>query len=270
MGKEIRHAAVLYNEEGGPSQALLDILQYFSVPHEGSWESIVLATQKAWLRPLGKERWHCLPQKTKEAKEVYPLFSRLQLTSSYHAVQPHYDYILIPGATVQVVKQRIRFLVEEWNRGVRFKNIVLLTGDRLLDPHFENMRTLGSPSEELTPGNETQMMVLLTQQMFPPSWHSIPLIVVDTPAPTGRKRPNTQETFACWLERNPKPGKALIVSSQPFIGRQDTIARQMLPPAFGVETVGPGASLQQYLSEPRAERIVLDEIARWIYQENKS
>jgi hypothetical protein len=57
---------------------------------------------------------------------------------------------------------------------------------------------------------------------------------------------------------NPEPGRSLIISSQPYIGYHDSVARSRLPPGFSIETVGLPAL------EDLPIAVYLDNLARWI------
>lgn len=266
---------VLYDEVCGPSFALLEILDVYGIHHDGSWEDIVKGTQKQWLRKEGKERWDV---ESRSERDYYALFSKINMTETKMAEASWYNYAVILGSTVQKVRARLFFLKKEWERGVRFQSIVFLTGDRPLNKDIENEKELIDPASSpfpfrkdwvfqgTLPRNETEMMRMVFDQLdMPFDLRHTELIIVDTPQRNG-KRPNTKDTFCKWLDIQPIPGKALIFSDQPFLGRGDTIAREMLPD-FEVETVGFGFSHEDYIKEKKATPILLDELARWIYSE---
>lgn len=247
----------LYDETGGPSSPLLEVLKVYGVAHEGSWESIVKETQKKWLRQSGKERWEVAEV---HSVDHFDLFTKIHMTKIRCPEYACYDYGVILGATAARVIERIQFLITIWNEGVRFNEIVFLTGDRVLTEE-EEAYLKGSICK-----NETEMMRFLYSYLpIPEELRQVKLVIVDTPQNEG-KRPNTKETFLQWLKSGPKTGCALIISDQPFLGRADTIARNILSD-FTVETVGKGISHEYYLKEKRATPILLDELARWIFEE---
>jgi hypothetical protein len=242
----------------GPSPALVELLDTFGISH-GSWEEIVGETQKKWLRKSGEERWNITPLKDPCPEKTYALFSRLKMTQTVESSQTNYDTAVVLGATKQKMRKELAFLKEEWKRGVRFKEIVFLVGDRPLDPELEG--TVGK--------NETGLARLLYQEMALPDWKELPATFVDTPKKPGQTRPTTVDTFYAWLAMDPKPGKVVILSGQPFIGRQGVIAERVLPKSFQVETVGEGFTFEEYREPTQGLAIVLDELARWIYEERK-
>ncbi len=269
-------AHVLYSDDGDPSPALLSLLSYFNVAHRSSWESILIETQKNWLQK--GERWTFPMIDDSAPQKTYALFSSLGMTETFAAQKDSYRHAVVLGALLDRVRVRLAFLKHEWERGVRFYQLVFLTGDRPLDPQLEGqdqllqspfpLRQHWKPPASL-PRNETEMMRFVFEQMdLPEEWRHLPLMIIDTPAAAGKSRPNTEETFVAWLKENPPSlGPILVVSNQPFIGRQDTIARHFLCPALEVDTVGPGFTFREYQQEQRGLAILLDELARWLYQE---
>lgn len=270
---------VLYNQDQGPSQPLLQVLEVFEIKHNGTWDDIVAQTQKKWLRKDGKERWDVEDMIHASPEMIYDLFSKLALVQPKYSSESHYEYAVILGATLQKVRSRFNFLSKEWKKGMRFNKLVILTGDRLLNPDFENQEALINPSlspypfrkdwsfSGQLPKNETEMMLLVLDQLdLPKEWQSKKPIIADAPQKKG-KRPNTEDTVWEWLAKNPQPGSTLIVTDQPFLGRADTIVRKILPD-FSIETVGEGVSFDYFKSEKKATPVILDELARWIYEVN--
>lgn len=270
-------STVLFDERGGPSSTLLHVLSAFQISST-SWEEIVSETQEKWLRK--KERWEigaiqdCYPERS------YQLFSSLNMTQTLYNESCQYHYGVVLGATLQVVRQRFWFLKQAWDQGVRFDTLVLLTGDRSLDPNLENQQNLIDPDASPypfkegwqfsgnSPKNETEMMLLVLEQLdLPSEWAALPLSVVDTPRPIGATRPQTSHTLDCWMDSHPQPGSLLLVSSQPFAGRQEAITRQHLPSSFTIDCCAEGFSLKRFKEESRALAILQDELARWIYTE---
>ena len=66
---------LLHNNKLSP--ALQKILLITNVTHYGSLESVVNATQKAWLRKPGVERWHMGDTYQKFDQQLAPLFKEL-------------------------------------------------------------------------------------------------------------------------------------------------------------------------------------------------
>ncbi|MFN0065333.1 MAG: hypothetical protein ACKVOH_03745 [Chlamydiales bacterium] len=246
-------ASPLENEKGEPSAALLEVLQLHGVSHDGNWESIVKATQ-AYKRPEGKELFDLQNEEGSPFSVMYDLCARLGMTQTVEASHSSYHYAAVLGATEAVVKERYAFLEREWERGIRFDHLVLLTGDRPLQA-FESG---GS--------NETEMMLA----RLPNRWEGLPLTVVNAPKPCGKQRPNTSDTYRLWMEMVPQPGSVLAISTQPFVGRQQAVADNNVLEGFYVETVGPGFSLEYLQDHPGGCAILWETIIRWIFEEHSS
>ncbi len=265
----------LYNYDGQPSEALLDILMAFGICHDGSWTSIQQATETAWLSHGREvERWEIDPIADLSPEQTFSLFTRLSMTQTLRSSRCCYEYAVVLGATTQVVRQRFWFLKQEWERGIRFKTLVLLTGDRPLNSDFETLQVLTDPTysdypfredwhfDGYLPQNETEMMQLVLDQLaLPEEWRNLPLVVVDTPKPEGMHRPHTEHTLEHWLAMLPMPGATLFVSSQPFVCRQDALLRRYLPTCFEVETVGEEVSYEKFATYQRGTAILLAELA---------
>lgn len=267
----INRSDILYNQSGAPSKPLLKILKAFDVSCEENWQCITEETQKLWIQQ--NDRFHMEPPAKKYCpNKTFTLFSDLNMTQTFSPVSTSYKYGVVLGSSVQLVCQSLQFLADQWKNGVRFQKIVFLTGNRPLDSDAESAEVIQncikSSFEDQLPENETQMMIFLYNHMdLPAGLKQVKLQVVNTPQNDAGKRPNTRDTFVQWMRTNPDPGSTLIISNQPFIGRQDSIARHIIPPAFAIETVGKGFSIKDYKEHPFAQTLILDELARWIYEE---
>ncbi len=232
---------------GCPSKPLLEVLDRFGIVHDGSWASIQEETEKAWLKGRNVELWELESVQAPSDEEVYALFTPLGMTQTIHASECTYTYALLLGSTKEIVRNRLLFLKSEWERGVRFDQLVILTGDRPLAP-FERSQAK----------NETEMIKELLQEMdLPKEWYTS-LVIIDTPRPEGMRRPHTYHTIECWLATEPAPGKMLVISDQPFIHRQGAVFDLYIP---GTESVGEGFSVERI--QGRAQ-ILLAELAQWI------
>jgi hypothetical protein len=248
----------LFTEQSTPTPALRQLLDIFDLSDQNDLQSIVEATQKHWLQ-TGKERWEFAKRDEDKRDLLVPIFKDLKMIDTIDACSANYDYALIYGATYSSVIKRMRHLVSQFKRGVRFKQVILLTGQRYLK--------FNEKEKHLPYQTETEMMLSLWKTMaMPEEIRSLPFLLVDTPQQNRNGnwvRPNTEDTLIKWLKTNPTPGSCLFVSNQPYTGYQDAVARCALPDAFSIETIGveTGGDL------PIA--LLLDNIARWIYTENK-
>ena len=262
-----------------PTPALLNLLNFLQVQHDGSLESIVKATQQAWLRPKDKERWEIAERYENKREELLNHFSLVGIVDNIKPTNKHYDYVILLGCTAPTFRKRIAHLVKLFNAGTSFDKIVLLGSQRSLDSNLESVEELLDAHNKWLsfkpdwqqpasmPTTEIEMMKMIIDQTKLPSELSIvPFIFVDTPmqiAGDGTiRRATTADTIAQWLSASPKPGSCILISSQPYVGYQDAVARTNLPLSFTVDTVGLEAGMK--------EKIVtyLDSLARWLYQEN--
>ena len=51
--------------------------------------------------------------------------------------QKLYDYCLVFGSTIEAMEARLTYLVEMWKRGLRFRSLSFLTGERPLSSAIE-------------------------------------------------------------------------------------------------------------------------------------
>jgi hypothetical protein len=241
------------------SQPLEDLLLLLEIKHDHGLASIVAQTQRAWLRPAGSERWHLEDSFASKKAQIEPLLVQMGLVAPVFAENKTYDYGVILGSLVPSMRERARFLIDEWNKGVRFKQLVFLGGQRELDPSQESLA--GAKTET------DAMKIIYAQTNWPKAMKKLPVLFVDAPAKprAGQKpaRPNTGDTIYAWLKEGVKPGSVLAVSSQPFVHYQDAVLRTILPSAFRVQTIGPRAKTELSMA------IHLDNLARLLYQEER-
>jgi len=269
----------IVNDHHKPTPNLLNILKEANIEHDGTLQSILVETQKAWLRPADKERWETHTVLPLANDNLQSLLEDLYLVHSIKPSNKHYDHALLLGGTIIDVRNRLAYLITLWNSGVLFDSIVVLAGERLLDTTIESSKLLLTCNHTTLsfnknwqfngqlPQTETEMMKMVFDQTdIPTAWNTIPIIFVNTPMQKTEndslRRPNTRDTINAWLQIfNPQSKSIIAISNQPFIGYQDAVLRNTLPKNFSVETVG-CANLDNETTQ-----IILDSLARWIYHE---
>ena len=224
-------------------------------------EDLITFTQTHWLRKPAQERWE-MKELTKDQRTfVLNWADRQGLFADWLPYCDIYDTALILGASTSRMQMRLDYLKKLWNQGVRFKEVVWLTGDRPLDERVDGMIERCQ--------NESQAARIIWEESdLPDSMRCLPALFIAVPMKGEepvRQRPNTADTIIAWLQTNPPPCKALFVSDQPFCGYQFAIVKAFLPDAFSFDLVGQGVDPFRH---PAAAAITLDSIARWIYQEN--
>ena len=172
-----------------------------------------------------------------------------------------YDKALILGASTSRMQMRLDYLKKLWNQGVRFQEIVWLTGDRPLDARIDGLAGRCQ--------NESEAAHIIQEESeLPDDMRQLPITFIAVPmkgeGPV-RQRPNTADTIIAWLQTSPSPCRALFVSDQPFCGYQFATVKSVLPDIFLFDLVGPGVDPYGH---PAAAAITLDSIARWIYSDH--
>jgi len=268
------------NKSGLP-KSLFTLLEMFSANHNGSLEDIVAVTQKKWLRKAGSERWE-MPIRFEEKRNiVIPLLKDLQLVAKKVSQKKRYEYAIVLGALLPRVRSRLAYLVRCWKKGVRFKSIIVLAGERPLHKTCESNEGLFDSQNGILPFKENwtyvgalpkteyeMAKVVFDQAKLPDSWEKeVDIVFVNAPMKRRKDgvllRPNTNDTVKKWMDAKPKPGSCLVISNQPYIKYQDLVLKTLLPKTFHIETVGGKA----YENLPLV--IYLDSIARWLYLEKK-
>ena len=235
-------------------------LDYCDVPRYETLDQVNGYLQEHWLQ-LNKERWELQPHQELDGQQLLPFLQKVGCIDPITAQKNVYDYALVLGATGAIMQERLDFLWQEYQRGVRFHQVVLLTGQRDLDE-----------SVEIFPENcatETDLLVYLFEKS--PLCGKIPCLLIDSPKiPIGEgilRRPNTAKTVVDWYATRPLPGSCLAISNQPFVGYQEAVIRTFLPAEFTVEAVGPMAKISENFGEPRYVAVLLDNFAKWFYAE---
>lgn len=226
-------------------------------------KGLVEETQKHWLRKPGQERWEIAELSADQKAFVLKWAADQGLFDSWKPVERLYDQVLILGATTSRMQMRLDFAKQLWNEGIRFREVVWLTGDRPLDRRVDELTDRCK--------NESEAAHILWEETdLPEEMRALPVTFIAVPMKQEGavlKRPNTEDTLIAWLQHSPLPGKALFVSDQPFCGYQFSIVKTILPEEYAFDLVGQGVDP---MSHPSAAAITLDSIARWIYQENQS
>lgn len=241
-------------------QELYTLLDICGVEHDSTLPSIVQATQSAWLRKQGQERWQ-LEEKdfgAENNKKIRRLIERMGFIHEKSPECTHYTYCLILGSTLPSFQKRLNYVRTLWERGVRFEQIMILTGDRDLDPVADHI------SQEHNCRNETQgSRFIYENTQLPDDLRALPLFVIDSPkqpSPKGLTRPTTIDTIQDWLALRLPLGTCLLVSNQPQVLYQDSVVRCLLRYPFS--TVGPATT-----AEKNSLAVLLDTVARWLYQQ---
>lgn len=227
--------------------------------------------QERWTRKTDHQ--YQIPGRPPEAKENV-LLVELELLDKVKAdLGWTLEGALLLGATVVGVRKRLSYLLEQYDRGLRFKRLYLLGGARPLDVTKESSPILCSPAElpfkpdwtapsELPTTEAGMMQLVFDQSDLPGSWEAV---LIDTPLqPTadGKTRhPNTMDTVKMFAQCGAQPGMYVAVSSQPFVARQKYNVQDMLPTGYIASSIGYSAPMTTPL------KTYLDEICRLLHEE---
>ena len=265
----------LFTSDEKPTEILLKLLDTVNIPHNGTLESILQETQKKLLRPAGLERWELSQQFEERRDIILSLLEKLGCIQECQPSEKEYDYAVIMGATISRMRTRLAYLIKLWNQGIRFRSIIILTGERPLDPKIESKNVLVEMNHAVSirenwqlpadlPTNEHEACEMIWDQaQLPDDLQKTKVVFISSPMKekNGKQvRPTTNDTFDAWLEQNPTPGLCLIISNQPFVPQQTIVACTILPFSFNIEGAGPEVSNISMV-------VALDNLARWIYQE---
>lgn len=220
-----------------------EILQLFDIPTSGTQQEILAEVSRLWMQQ-GKERWEFESRYEDFRPQLYPLFRALGMIDEVKPTQSHYESVVILGALLSRVQDRIDYLVSS---GVTYDQIVFLTGARpLLDAEKKHLPDLQT---------EAEMMRWVYEKSSLPK--TVPAMWIDVPMKESR-RPNTYDTVLAWLEMNPHPKSCLAISNQPYVNYQKAVLKRYIP--FPLEVAGPAA-----LGTPTVA-LMLDTLGReWNY-----
>lgn len=238
--------------------ALSELTSALHIPQDAD---LIAETQKRWLRKPGQERWELTELFPEEKRFVLDWAEKQGLFAAWKPARKNYDKALILGATTSRMEMRLNYLKKLWLQGIRFDEIVWLTGDRPLDKRVDELMDRCKTESEAA-------HILWEGADLPEEMRKLPVVFVSHPMKQeggSSKRPNTEDTIIAWLKVSPEPCSALFVSDQPFCGYQFAIVKTCLPKSFQFDLVGKGADPT---SHPAAAAITLDAIARWLYQES--
>ncbi|SPN73618.1 hypothetical protein C10C_0452 [Chlamydia serpentis] len=215
----------------------------------------------------------------------YNDLSLLHMTQALPAYSATYDCAVIFGGPLPALRQRLDFLIREWQRGVRFKKIVFLCGQRGRyksieeQEHFFDSRYNPFPMEDnwqqenhSTPASEEEIAKFVwTQMLLPTAWRDNPsafkvVFLVAKPA-EDRLFANRKDTLLLFRSyQEDFSGRVLFVSSQPFIGL-DSCRVEKFFKSENYDIAGPGFA-QGVLKYHWAPRICLHTLAEWLKETN--
>ncbi|NGX40087.1 MAG: hypothetical protein KR126chlam1_01427 [Chlamydiae bacterium] len=234
------NALSLKEPSGELKEPFIELLTLFEIPQDLPERKLLPLLLEHWIQksPLSISFQRRLNEKEQEA---FPLLQELGCIDTISPKEPFYRYALIMGGNRGEVQKRLDFLYDEWKKGLRFVQVILLTDERVL-PLIEK-----HPLKEIAPH----------------------IFVSSNPQ---KRKSIAARRITDWLDTNPTPGNCLVISSQPHIGYEEAVARLFLPETFSVEGVGAPAPFDPFdrsISQtPYPLLVYLDNIARWYIYES--
>ncbi len=235
---------------------LQQLLAVCGVEHEGTFESMLAATQRQWLiaHPHLQEEGATYP--LHQQTRINELVEKLGYVNEIFPVKRFYDYAIILGGETPTMEPRFGYLQKLWQQGIRFGSLIFHSGIHAM-PDYDFHKNY-TEAEALRSLYKNAGLA----ERFP----AIPHIFVDIPlqeTATGVRNPTTADGVKHWLSANPQPGSCLVISSQPYVHYQHAVFCSYMPSSFTIETVGSRCAPTIFISD------ILDSITRHLYQENQ-
>ncbi len=262
----------IFDEAGYVNTAFLELAKGvgLEIPDRSTFADLNTILQQKW-RQEGKLRSEIKgrPAGPKEQELLFHLGCMKEIHVPDDLKECHGALLL--GSLLPAVRRRLSFLISESNRGIRVPRVYALGNERLLNPAKESEQALNTPADGLTlrdnwrpedrvlPTCEIDMMTdLLLQSKLPHPW---PIWPIRTPG-----MGNTDETFNQWRAMNPfdnNKGTYIVVSNQPYVDQQTSVARRMAPAGMTIYGIGPAANPVLPLET------FLDNFAKEVYELNQ-
>lgn len=229
--------------------AVRALATHLGIPED---EDLIQATQARWLRGQSLERWEMARIDHRLSEDIIQWGKEQGIYAPWRPKLIYYDKAVILGATTERMLSRLNYLVSLWNEGIRFDELIFLTGERSLDKQVDNY--LEAKTETGAAG------LIYRDAMLPSDMREIPMRVISAEKSSGR-RATTRDTILLYSRE--KSHTALFVSCQPFCGYQYAIIKDTLVDTIDFDVVGEGRNPH---SHSLAASVTLDSVARWLYQ----
>lgn len=264
--KDVPRMSFLIDEHVNVREPILDLMELTEVKAPSpALIDVIASTQTAWRRPQNVEFEHLREEHGTNRHAMLKAFHELGLIGRVMPTSNHYDVVLLLGAMYSTVKERLAFLEDLHDNGVRFKKLALLGSERPLDPNHELKAILREKLISPMPATEIEMMEALFKRSSLSAAIASENIIRIAPVMKivdGQlRRPITKDTIDDFLAISKEPQKTLVISNQPHLLRQDLVVRNTLPLQWPVETVGPAANVSRLVTG-----VFLDELTKTLYE----
>ena len=217
-------------------------------------------------------------------EDSHALYNDLSLLCMTQVVPAHaatYDCAVIFGGVLPCIRQRLDFLIREWNRGVRFRKIIFLSGKRDRYQKIETPEQLYHQQNHLfpvdkswnnedhpLPSSEHEIAQFVWSQMeIPASWRDSSEVQVEflVAEPSTDLPYATRHDTLAWFHKSwvNSRGRILFVSSHPFIASDRVRMAKYFTKNCDIS--GPGFG-QSILKQSWGPRVCLHALASWIQE----
>lgn len=252
----------------GTGEDLLSFLETLGIRQKGSAQELLQVLIERFWEPGKCFRAGACPSLVKPPDLMQGIYlDKMAFLTAQRAPQTDYGDALLMGGPMSWVRARLAHLASEWQRGVRFNRLIMLSGDRPLNPLSESIHNLLRPSAALpirqdwryqgeSLADETDMMRLVfAQSALPPAMQKVESIFVKEVRGKSLRNASSSDSVHRFIdEHKPLSEKpVLIASSQPFVSYQTFstaavyLERGISGPAYA--GIGPGQARPGYLAQ---------------------
>ena len=262
---------ILFDDQQQPRAPLLKLFNCMDLTPLGPAQDQLDQIQE-WAKKLLRNHSQCEPwyrgelwgyRGPKFENQVQPLVDELGFLDAVAPSFREYQGVLVMGASLDVIRNRIHYLVKQWETGVRFSHIYFLSGERDLSPvdHRDIADDFGSPlkirkdwikpTEDKFPKTEKEMIEFVWDQAdIPQEMRGLLVQFINAPKQTQEDKkpqkelppPETSDTVISWRNTEPPAGRYLVISNAPYIIGDDVVVRRISPKTFTFDTVGEATS----------------------------
>lgn len=240
------------------------IFYSLGVSCESDLKNVVELTQKKWIKSNEKKQLGEIDRR--KGDFIYQL-KELGCVDKILPSKKSYDYCLLIGGAYPTFIERLDYIIDRWEQGVRFNTLIFVAEERLLDFEREKRLLLNNPNKQIKskasqklPQTEIDMIKFVFENIdLPKELRDVKTLFLSSQGTITPFR--FSDSLIRWtIEKRPPRGSCLVVSSQPYVGYEESCVRSALP-NFEIEAIGEAASPNTKVSE------YFEILAMWLYNE---
>lgn len=252
------------------TQPIKRILYSMGLSCDDDLKNVVKLTQQKWLK---KNDTNTLEEVDRKRENYIYQLKEAGCIDRILPSKKNYDYCLVLGGQYQTFTSRLQYLIDKWEEGVRFKSLVFLGEKRAVDFEKEKKMLLNNSNNQIRtkaikkmPQIEIDMMKFIYENTeVPKEMRELKTVFIDGAMDIldcDIVLPNIYNSILAWFyKEKPIAGSCLVVSSQPYVGYQESIVKEALNRNFEIEAIGDAA-----ISDTKVSTY-LETLAKWLYQE---